>query len=245
MRSRSRAFGYARRGLGAHAAGSPRLSRRLGRAPEIRSLGTLRFALAGLGGRRRTQPRLRHAPFGGGHVLGRTSARFKEDSTRRRNVSGGLHGTRSSCGCLCQVELGTLHQALRPDVYIAHEDGHDLPIQLDIYQAGFLNLSADLNLGPGGNRDRPVPIFVPIFHCLDRDEWRHYSVGSSHMLLEPFFAHRVLPVGEGLQRGDLDLGAGSAAHAQAAMLRITAFPRLSTTIACFILAAPLPRRAAS
>jgi hypothetical protein len=107
MPSRSRAFECARRGLGAHDGGSPRPSRRLDRALETLFWGTLRFALAGLGGRRRMQPRLRHAPFAAARVLGRTSARFRVDSTPQRNVSGGLRGALSSCVCLRQAELGT------------------------------------------------------------------------------------------------------------------------------------------
>lgn len=86
--SRSHAYGYVGRALGAHAGDFPRPSLWLGRAPKTHSLGTLRFGLAGLGGQRRMPPRLRRASVAGGRVLGTVSTFHRVDSTECWNVSG-------------------------------------------------------------------------------------------------------------------------------------------------------------
>jgi hypothetical protein len=118
------------------------------------------------------------------------------DSTACWNVSGRLNGAPL-------FSERYLWQALRPGVDVAHKDGHDFAVQIDIHQTGLLNLSADLDIGPSGNRDR----LVPIFQRFNRDEWRHYAVEFSHTLWDLSSHTAFYPSPQVLQRGDVDLGA--------------------------------------
>jgi hypothetical protein len=72
----------------------------------------------------------------------------------------------------------SLRQELCPGVDIAHKDSDDFTVKLDIYHAGLLNVSADLNFAADGNRDR----LVPIIYWFDCDEWRHHAIRSCHKL---------------------------------------------------------------